>query len=176
MKSPAIAASLGLALLLGGCAAFSPKEGKDNNCPETGFLNEAQMASYPVPDKTLADNGLLARAALIDYRGNCLSKNGKTTVDLTVTLAAEKGAQGGTAEKMTFAWFAALTDENGKIEQKQIFETEVAFDNEGHGQTSEEIEFLLPQPSAEDAQRRRIVLGLQLSKEQLDFNRKGTAP
>lgn len=179
MKAFPFAAALGLALSLGACS-MPELTRKAPTCPETGFLSAAQMATYTMAGETAAkkpDEQIVeAKAALVDYRGDCAFARGKTTVDLAVTLAAEKGPGAGEAQTLNFEWFAALTDASGNIAQKQIFSTAVAFDEQGHGQTDEEIQFIIPAATAEDAAGYKIILGLQLSKEQIDFNRKGISP
>ena len=172
MKKYLLYSALACALWLSGCAMFD-KPGGSELCPEAGFLAEGQVGVY-VRDGAKADpENIISRAALVNYQGACTFKDGWTDVDMTVTLAAEAGPAGRDAPGQSYEWFSAVMDRSGNILQKKVFSTGVEFDKDGHGEANEEIRHLLPGKTPEDAAQYRIVFGLQLTKDQLAFNREG---
>lgn len=147
------------------------KQGGSEFCPQTGFLGEAQMGTFF--NGAPAIENVVTRAALVNFRGVCKYDHGKTDVDMIVTLAAETGPASGGAKDAQYEWFSALMDGAGNILQKKVFTTTVEFDDEGHGQADEEIHHILPVEKPEDASNYKIVFGLQLTKDELNFNREG---
>ena len=172
MKRNSLCAIALCAFWLSGCTIFE-KAGGSEFCPETGFLGEAQTGTFFVAGAEPAAENILSKAALVDFRGSCKFDKGRTDVEMTVSLAAERGPAAAAVKNAGYEWFSAVMDRSGNILQKKLFTTVIEFDDEGHGQTEEEIRHLLPVEKPEAAANYKIIFGLQLTKDELAFNREG---
>ena len=170
-------AALGLfagVLALGGCSMFGGGEVKPGEvalaCPKVGIVRELQeVTQFRAGGKDMAD--VTSRAALTDYTGNCEYGSDGVTVNLNLFVLAERGPalQGSQA---TYRYFVAVSrpDEETPV-SKSEFETTVEFPK---GQTrvvtKEELTPRIPLPKDVNAKNWTVLVGFQLTPEQLNFN------
>ena len=163
------------ALALSGCSMFGG--GQPANpataalaCPKIGIVRELQEATqFRSGGKDMTD--VTSRAAITDYSGNCEYGSDGVTINLNLFVLAERGPamQG---DQATYRYFVAVArpDEENPA-SKAEFETTVAFPR---GQTrvvtKEELAPKIPLPKDVNAKNWRVLVGFQLTPEQLDFN------
>lgn len=99
--------------------------------------------------------------------------------DLTVTLVADLVATRGPAaatEQATLPFFVAIADEARNIVAKQVFDSAIAIPRaQRRAGVREEIEQVIPLPKDAPSPYFEIVVGFQLSAEQLEQNRRARA-
>jgi hypothetical protein len=178
MQSRIIAAPLlGLAVLLAGCSGRSGMQQALNTapCPRIGILADAaDLTKFrSAGSQDLSDLELDARIG--GFNAKCdYARNGRgLEVVLTMSMRAERGpaATGRTAD---LPYLIAVVDEAGnRVLSRQAFAARVTFpSNVNRAEIAgEEISVTIP-GSREVAQSRAVLLGFQLSEEQLALNRR----
>ncbi|WP_448189106.1 hypothetical protein [Azospirillum sp. sgz301742] len=141
-------------------------------CPKVGIVRELQEATQFRPGgKDMTD--ISSRAALTDYSGNCEYGSDGVTLNLNLFVLAERGPalQGNQA---SYRYFVALTrpDEETPV-SKSEFDTTVEFPKgQSRVVTKEELAPKIPLPKGTNAKNWKVLVGFQLTPEQLDFNMK----
>lgn len=173
-RMTAPAAALLLSLLLAGCGVTGAKN-ESLPCPDTGLiLTAASMASFNAAPAT-AEN-MVVEATLANYRGTCRWRQEVLEFMLEVDVAARRGAAASTLKRGEFPYFIAILDPEENVLQRQGFSTTVSFDNNGSGVSTEKHILRLPLEDRKNVRLHKVVIGFELSPEQLAYNRRGEKP
>ena len=162
-----------LALALAGCGMFSPKE--TISCPRVSIVPDAAEATEfrDGPGRDLTDVVTYARVA--DASADCKYETRGVTVDLQVAIAAERGP----ANRAGFSeveYFVALLDKNGAVRAREKYRLRFEFiENRQRVGRIEQLDPFIPLPQRVDGPNWSIWIGLQLSEEQLEWNRRPKA-
>jgi hypothetical protein len=161
------------AAALAGCGLFQKAETRA--CPDAVILADAKRITQfrPGPGRDLTD---------IEFEGEIARISGACAYgkrDLTVTLVADLVATRGPAargEQATLPFFVAIADEARNVVAKQVFESAIPVPRgQRRAGVREEIEQVIPLSPDEPAPYYEIVVGFQLSPEQLEQNRRARA-
>lgn len=175
-RAPAFLAALALAGLAG-CGSTDSKNPLANAtapCPAISLLGDAaDLTRYRGPGRDIPSMVLDAR--LTGYQAKCDYAPGHKGLDVTLRLglAAERGPAA-TARTASLPYFVAVTTAGeGRILAKANYSAEVEFPaNVNRLQTSgEQISIRIPAATPGEAAQRQVVLGFQLSPEELALNR-----
>ncbi len=163
-------------LMLSGC---SWGDGGENAaffaCPHTGFVREASRATFFTPNATAqTDENVVARVALEGLSGECEYDDGRVEIKAEFTLFAKRGPAGEGMEESNFSYFAAVLDEKDDVLNRESLKTEVEFD-EDLASSEESLTIEIPAKPGVDTGAYKVVIGLELSEAQLEYNRKGPA-
>lgn len=161
-------------LALSACSMFSktPTPG----CPRVQLL--ADVASTTVfqsgPGRDLTD--VVYEAEIVNYKGECEFTNKMRTavVSYTISLAVTRGPAAAPGIKVDVPFFVAVVDRNDQsVLARESFVTSAEL-SAGRRRVvmGEEIEQRIPLTPARGTQDIEIILGLELSAEQLEFNRR----
>lgn len=168
------AALAGVALL--GCSSAPPPP----DCPRVSVLNEASTLTRfaPGPGRDLVDVDY--RAEIADLRSGCrFATEEKQQIDkLVVAVAPVFMATRGPANesgRADFEYFVSVVGAGKEILNQQRFPVSVAFPG-----NSTRVEVRQDDPPVsidiplkdEQTERLEIVMGLQLSRDELDYNRR----
>ncbi|MBV9521231.1 MAG: hypothetical protein JO010_00465 [Alphaproteobacteria bacterium] len=168
---------LGAALLLPLAACSGKKEGRA--CPRIEIVDDlSRLVKFADgPGREPAD--VLYAARIGDAKSQCTYDKAGVTVDMTVTIRGERGRAGARLPGGDVTYFVAITDGKRNIVAKQDFTSRLAFGDKGQAQLDDELQqriplkpigaSLNPLPSAAD---HTIILGFQLTPDQIDFNEK----
>ncbi len=166
-------AGAALALVAAGCAAQTAEQ---QPCPSALVVRAAAEATQflPGPGRDLTD--VIMEAEIRELDGFCemdleRDGSGEVQVDLTVLFEANRGpaneTQGG-----RFSYFIALVDVDRNILKKPVFDADVTFPGNGNRvRFTEDIELEIPLKAGEAAAGYEILVGLQLTDEQAEYNR-----
>ena len=163
-----------LALALAGCGMFGD-ESVPRACPDAMILVDARHVTLyrDGPGRDLTDvefEGEIARIA-----GDCTYDDDELRVTLVADLVATRGPAAPDAEA-NLPFFVAITDEARNIVAKKVFDSAIPIpDGRRRAGVREEIEQVIPLPADEPAPYYQIVVGFQLTPEQLEQNRRGRA-
>lgn len=174
--------ALGVAVLtLAGCSSIaSPFKSNAERpaCPDIAILADAARVIQfrPGPGRDLTD--VEAQGLLQDVRGGCQLKkasDGRRTllIELTPMVAAELGPAD-TDRKATFDYFVGIGRAGSpELANKQVFRTSLDFPQNVSqlARFDEAVEIAVPLAAEETGRNWRIVLGFQLTPEQLEYNR-----
>jgi hypothetical protein len=169
------AAAAGLALALAGCGSTpEPPE-----CPPVSVLGDAASLTLfaPGPGRDLVDVDF--RAELTDLRSGCIyAKEEGGASKLVVAVAPVLVATRGPANedrKADFQYFVSVVGPDADILNKQLFAVSVTFPG-----NSTRVDIVQDDPpvsidlpiGADDEEYYQILLGLQLSEDELEYNRR----
>lgn len=176
-RPPAIAMAAALTLAcaaVGSCSSVPPPP----ECPRVSVLNDASTLTRfgPGPGRDLVDVDY--RAEFSDVRSGCrfatddAKKLDKLVVAVAPVFVATRGpaSESGNAE---FAYFVSVVGANQEILNQQRFSVSVAFPG---NRTRVELRQDDPPVSIdiplrdEQAERYEIIVGFQLSRDELDYN------
>lgn len=175
-----VGAALMLAVLATGCAALQrdPFEVEDiGPCPEVLVLREAATGVWFVPESSGALTDVMYQTAIEPARSICSYDDEANAYDIELEVAIS--ATVGPAIKdfeITVPYFISVVGPGGKILVKEVFESEMAFEPGDRWIEVEErsLQSIFPGPNDSGADF-DIVIGLQLTPEQLAYNRKAAA-
>jgi len=147
-------------------------EPQPTGCPRVVFVEDAaqEVRFRPGAGRDLTD--VEWRAAFVGFGGGCEYDDEAVDVELILNIAAERGpaATGGEA---ALDYFVAVADPQQQLLVKEIFETSIVFPESGDtAGTSEELVQRIPLDNPALGRAYRIVVGFQLSPDQLEFNRR----
>lgn len=182
-----IFAPLAAVLLLGACTG-TPKD-PGVACPDTGILQDAGDITVFKDDTSQGIENVVASARLANYGGGCAWRDGEVDFALMIDFEAVQGSQGKKLKRTDFPYFIAVLSPDEQVLQRQGFSTTVPFDNKrqgaaavddsrthavylgGAGTMREEHNLRLPLQDRATAGQYKVVIGFELTPEQLAFNR-----
>ena len=158
-----------LVALVAGCSMFSKPDPRP--CPRVSVLNEAQQVTQyrPGPGRDLTDVAYVGEIGRL--KSQCHYEDNQLTVGTEVTVLAERGPA---ADDPTVSLpvFIAVTGAGQDILAKEVFDTTVEFPSGlRQGQAVGEYEQSLHLKDGETGANYEIIVGFQLTKEQLEMNR-----
>jgi hypothetical protein len=159
-----------LALALSGCGMFGKSE-RPPPCPKVFLANEISTLTRfrPGGGRDLTD--VAFQVDLTGYSGSCTYDKNKLTVTLDVNFAVARGPAGGpTAD---FEYFVAIPKMYPADAAKRQFDVAFRFPpGAGRGQFQDEVEIDVPLSNRTTGPSNEIYIGLQLTPDELDYNRK----
>lgn len=173
MKKRSLAA-LGLALALGGCGylGLTEKPNPRSICPQGLILADAGEVTIFREGTGRDITDVLTQARIADVAVNCKPERRQVTVDLQVAIAAERGAANRTG-RQDVDYFVAVVDPQGQVLSRQSFRMSFAWpENRMRVGAVDELEPRIPISAPEKAPEYQIWVGLQLTEEQLAWNRR----
>lgn len=166
-----------LALTLGVLAACSSAD--DNKvvqgeyaCPEAGILGGAERITQFKPGKGRDLIDVMFEADIRSIKTGCKILEGRIVAEVSFELVATRGSAA-ESRQGKFIYFVAVADTTGRVLAKETFDTVIEFaENRRRAGTLELTEQSIPTTGGETAADFEILVGFQLSPEQLKFNRR----
>lgn len=155
-----------------------PVAGAPTECPGVEVLPDTKSITYFDDPEGKPTGALVARASLVDIKGGCDYTADGLIVDIDMIMQGkitDKGRYEGRKDLeafMTFPYFVAIMDPNGKMIDKKIMATAMRFkpeiDDLDH---AEKITQTIPLTNLQDGPKYTITVGFQLNRAQLEYNR-----
>jgi len=170
--------ALALVAALAGLSACSSKgEEVAAQCPQGGIVPDANtiVRFRDGPGRDITD--VLLQAQVVDMRINCQYAKGRNakpavTIDLQIAFAAERGPAE-RSRKASAPYFVAIVDPQRNIVAKETFSADFEWtDNRPRTGRIDQWEPYIPLNSNFDGPSYQILIGFQLSEDQLAWNRK----
>jgi hypothetical protein len=157
-----------------GCSSLNPFGNSTPQfpCPEAGIVPEAGrlVVFRPGEGRDVTDVDFEARLPQIAV--GCSYDSSGVEVETEVTIFGQRGPAN-TTRKAQVRYFVAILDPGKAIIAKETFATELEFPpNLNRGQTREELIQRIPLPRGVSGAPYTVVVGFQLTREQLDYNRR----
>jgi len=178
--APLAALALPVLAALGGCSWFSSSDsGPSLVCPNAYRVQEAASLVRFKPGAGKDPIDILFQAQLGTLETACRFSTRENYVDVTLNVQILV-AQGptGTADRANFEYAVGVLGPTGTPLQRQRFATDVAFTiNRNRGALTDEVRIRLPYNAENGASGYRIAVGLVLTPDEVDYNRRaaGTA-
>ena len=164
--------------LLAACSSLSviglgdDEEEQVQLCPAASILGNAERVAQfkQGAGRDLID--VMFQAEIGKLNMTCRYLKGRVVTDISFELIAERGpaARNRTGE---FDYFVAISDPKGKVLAKENFHSKIAFaENRRRAGILEEIEQSIPLRKDEDGGAYEILVGFQLTEDQMKFNRR----
>ncbi len=165
-------AGIFLVLVATGCGMFGGAKVAQYPCPQAGILKDAQRLTkfLPGPGRDLTD--VVFQVQLANVRTQCIYGKSGVKIDMLVDIAAERGPAD-KSRKAEFAYFVAIANPAGTIPARERFTALLpVIPNVSRALAVEELEQMIPLPRGRSAENYRIIVGLQVTREELEFNRR----
>lgn len=169
-----LAASAAL-LLTASCA--NEKDIASYPCPFVGAVREVSyMTRFAGESQDLSDTLYEAKIDQVLPAVNCVYQDddGKRAIvyDIKVKFLAQRGPKEHEG-LVKFNYFVGIGGPGGQILTRQVFDTEIPFENNAtQAITIEEIQPRIPLKEGENGDYYRIYLGFMLTEQELAYNRK----
>ena len=160
-----------IALGVAGCSAGSSVR---LLCPTASIISDAAQLTQFVdgPGRDLIDIRFEARIEALASECDYNREQDRITTSTLVRIVASRGpaAQGSGG---TFPFFVAVVDDNQRVLARERFESTMTFDsNRRRVGVVEEIEEVIPLPAGLSGANYEILVGFELTADQLEFNRR----
>jgi hypothetical protein len=166
MALPLLASTLAA---LSGCGLFSKTP--QFPCPSVEVPRElATLTRFrDGGGRDLTD--VVFEAGIVDVQIACDYGSRGASIQLNVVVGAERGPAN-RSPNATVPYFIAIGDPQRTILAKEVFSTTVTFPpNVARAAATEETEETIPLPKGRSAEGYGIIVGLQLSPEEVEYNR-----
>jgi hypothetical protein len=166
MSSMAGLAGLVLVAVLGGCSGKKEERG----CPKVEVVGDlarlVQFGNGPGRDPS----DVLYTARVADVKSGCIYDKRGARVDMIVSIVGSRGKAGAKLKSADVAYFVAIADDKQEIVEKKIFTSKLDFTLDDP-RLDDELDQIIPLNSqSETAANRTIIVGFQLTPEQIDLN------
>ena len=164
-----MAALAGLGVGLAACALPGAPSGP---CPNVAILNDAASVTQfkPGPGRDLID--IEYEAEIVQVEPDCsYGRDGRITATTTLGIIATRGPAA-RSDNANFVFFVAVVDQNQRVLARERFESALQFAaSQRRAGVEEEIEELIPLAAGLSGANYEILVGFELTGEQLEFNR-----
>lgn len=149
-------------------------------CPQVEIVEDlASISDFTDPGKTNKDI-LVSRVEMTATESACKLASKSAIVDMTLTFNGSLGPKGksNASEKPFFSYpyFIAVTSPSGRIIAKEIFAASMTYNaNESEHTYFEKLRQVIPIRSKDAANRYKVLVGFQVTKDQLEYNREQIA-
>jgi len=169
-------AVLAAPLLLGACETlksidFNPEPELPPPCPRAVVgENAGRLTRFSGAGEDPAN--IVFEAEIADLAGSCVYDDDSIEVDLQIQLVAGRGPAA-TDDNAKFNYFVAVARTDKTILSRDAFDTLIELPgNQTRNQTVEELEQTIPLAEGESGANFVIVVGIEMTPEELEFNRK----
>lgn len=162
-------------LLLGGCETlrsidFNPKPELPPGCPRAVVAEDAgRLIRFAGGGRELADVDF--EAEIVDVTGTCGYDGDTVDVEMQVQIAARRGPAGKT-DTAALNYFVAIARSDKTILAREAFDASIDIPNDEAGNSIiDEIDQTIPLHEDETGEDYVIIVGFELTPEELKFNR-----
>jgi hypothetical protein len=163
-------------LLLGACETlrsidFNPKPELPPPCPRAVVgENAGRLTRFSSTGKDPSD--VVFEAEIADLAGSCVYDGDTIEVELQIQLVASRGPAA-TDDNARFNYFVAVARTDKTVLSRDGFDTVIELPgNQTRNETVEELEQTIPIAKGQSGADLVIVVGLEMTPEELEFNRK----
>ncbi len=147
----------------------------DGQCPPIAARPDlTRVVDFYNPAVTSEDTKI-SEAMITGVLNTCRLENDRIIMQIDLSIAGKTGpkARVKATDKPSFAYpyFVAVTDAAGNVVSKEIFASSISYDaNQNEAMTSETVFQNMPVPDSSIGQTFNVVVGFQLTPEQLAYN------
>jgi len=150
-------------------------------CPSVEIVDDLSSLSDFISPKKQTKSNLVSRVDLVSAESTCKLASKSAIVDLKLVFNGSLGNKGrkNSSDKPFFSYpfFVAVASPSGKILAKEIFAASMTF---GAQETThsyfEKLRQIIPINSKDNAHRYRVLIGFQVTPDQLSYNRTNMVP
>lgn len=159
-----------LAFGLAGCGLTGDPNEVLVSCPTTGVMAAGETLERYAPNSERDLTDMIVRARVGNLRNVCsvFKDERQVEMDLLLDVSAERGPAAPPGEPIPISYFVAVIDADNRITRRDEFPLAVTFENTARQAVfSEELLLTIPIPPDQAVSDYQVVIGLQLSREEL---------
>lgn len=147
----------------------------DGACPPVSVRPDlTKLVDFSNPEKP-SDSTKVSNVEIRGVQNTCRLENGAIVMQIDIALYGETGPkarmQAGDKPSFAYPYFIAVTDEQGIVVSKEIFAASLAYGAEQKDINQTESVFqTMPVPDKDAGENYKVIVGLQLTPEQLAYN------
>lgn len=170
-RAPIVA--LAVLPVIGACSAFEDEGPQQSSCPSIGTLEDARTLTRFAPGAAMEPSAARLQVRIADaVPTSCIIGGADGIVEMQVRfdLAQADAASG---ERTGFGYFVAVSDPDSRIIAREGFELGVTFpDDRTRASATDDVVTTIPLPPGARLEDYRLLVGLQLTPEELEYNRR----
>lgn len=145
---------------------------ESSNCPTVTVVEELSVVNeFADVSNQTADN-LISKAKMTKSKSNCTFSGKTATVDLQLSFEGITGPRAFGTSNFSYPFFVAVTAPNGSILAKEVFSAPLSHSSADQSATHfETLRQIIPISNELQGPQYKILLGFQLTQEQLAYNR-----
>lgn len=150
-------------------------------CPQVKIVDELSALNEFADLSSPGDDTLISRVTLSQSESSCVYDGNNAVVDLKLVFDGQMGPKGrkkpGDTPIFSYPFFIAVTGSDGSIKAKEVFGASITY---AAGETNhtyyESLRQIIPVESNVEARDFNVLIGFQLTPEQLRYNRAHIMP
>lgn len=149
---------------------FESAPAPPTGCPNVSVLADTESVTQFRAGAGSSPSNVTARGLIGDFVGECTYSANAVVVALDLPIIGTIGPAG--SGEAAYEYFVAVLGPTNRLLGKEVFVAAVDFDDTGSATIVEELEQVIPLPNgAASGSRYSILVGFQLTPQQLQFNR-----
>lgn len=171
-------ASLLLLTGLAACGGENAAQQAGLRCPQIVIPQEAAIYDV-VRNNSTNPKDVLVEARITNTRGGCSYADKSVTMDVNVEFTAWRGPAAWLEKDVPAQYFVAVTDAQDRILNKAVFDVKIPVPKlqvTPRDTIQEPLEQVIPVSSPKDGGAYKVMIGFQLSPQQLEFNKHRNDP
>ena len=151
-----------------GCASSSTEM---NYCPKVGLISDLDRVAVIEGADNKSKPNILFSSKIYRLGTKCKVSTEGITISIVFDLSS-KLSRYDTPTDVDIKYLVATIDPNGLILAKEVYQTTVNFmDGVQTARNTQEVEVFMPSPGNIDLRKHKILIGFELTKSQLQYNR-----
>ena len=160
------------ALALSACGGNDVAQGL---CPATGVLSDATKIIQFAPGAAEEIGNVIVAGEILNTSSGCVYRESGVTAGVGITIRMQTGQAGAKARQVTYklTYFVALTDANDRVLEKTFYQATLRLRNDTVSETLETVDDIrIGLSEGQSGADFRVIVGFQLTPQQLAYNRK----
>ncbi len=146
------------------------------SCPQAEAVEELKSLSEFSDTSDQSDYNLVSKIGIANLQSACNYDERSVTIDLRMDFQGTLGPRGGNSGSFSYPFFVAVTSARGDILAKEVFAAPLTYNPGQKTQTyTEKMRQIIPIENRDRGSKYKILVGLQLTPDQLGYNRKKIA-
>lgn len=166
VRTGAILAAPLLAVVLSSCGVTADQRA----CPAVEVISSLNRQVQMREGGGRDQNDVAFVARIGDVRSRCTYSESNVTTDLAVTIVGQRGPAGARLPSAEVTYFVAVVDGERHIITKQNFSDRLVFNEKGQARITDDLQEKLPTNPLKSASDHSVVVGFQLTPEQINLN------
>lgn len=168
-------------IYVAGAGGRTPEKLLSSPCPQVEIVDDLSSISDFSHPRKQDKNHLISRVDLKSAQSTCKLSSKTAIIDLKLLFNGKLGPKGRKTESerpfFSYPFFVAVTTPTGKIMAKEIFAASITYAaNENEHTYFENLRQIIPIKSKNKANSYHVLIGFQVTPDQLGYNREHMVP
>ena len=144
-------------------------------CPTTGVLTDATKIVQFTPGSAEDISNVLVAGEIVNTSSGCIYRKSGLTAGVGIAIQMQTGQAGARARQVTYKlpYFVALTDANDRVLEKTFYEATLRLRDDTVAQKLETVDDIrISLDEGQTGADFRVIVGFQLTPQQLAYNRR----